>query len=292
VSGYPAFNAPTEIGDALVNAGFDVVCHATNHTLDKSKKGVVNTCSYWKTSHPEITVVGINEDNIEYQNIDIITVKNTKIAILNYTYGTNGIPMPSDMPHAVDMLDQNKVISDLKFAEENADFTIVCPHWGTEYSLEADQNQLFWNKVFRQHGADLVLGTHPHVIEPITFETDPDPNVTNNHGGGDMLTYYSLGNFVNWTSGTGKGTANRMVGGMAQVSLGRGDNNEVIIKDHSIRALVCHVKSGPKGVTVFPLSEYTDEQGKENEIIKQDSSFSKSYCVDLCNKVWGIGNWR
>lgn len=292
VSGYPAFNAPAEIGDALVNAGFDVVCHATNHTLDKGKKGVVNTCAYWNTSHPDITVVGINEDDTRYQNIDIITVRNTKIAILNYTYGTNGIPMPSDMPHAVDMLDQGKVVSDLKFAEKNADFTIVCPHWGTEYSLEPDDNQLFWNRVFRQNGADLVLGTHPHVIEPVTFESDPDPKTTNNHGGGDMLTYYSLGNFVNWTSGTGNGTANRMIGGMAQVSLGRDDNGEVIIKDHSIRALVCHVRSGPKGVTVFPLSEYTDELGKESEIVKQDSSFSKSYCVSLCNKVWGAGNWR
>lgn len=292
VSGYPAFNAPYEIGDALVNAGFDVVCHATNHTLDKGKRGVVNTLDYWSSSHAGTTVVGINKDENAYRNVDIITVKNTKIAILNYTYGTNGISMPSDMPHAVDMLDKKKVVSDLKFAEENADFTIVCPHWGTEYSLSADKNQKMWNEIFRENGADLVLGTHPHVIEPIVFENDDIPGTGNNHGGGDMLTYYSLGNFVNWTSGIGKGTANRMVGGMAKVTLGKDSNGEVVIKDHGIRALVCHVKSGAKAVTVFPLSRYTDDMGKENEIVKQDSSFSKAYCEDLCNKVWGAGKWK
>ncbi len=292
VSGYPAFNAPQEIGDALTSAGFDVVCHATNHALDKGKKGLVNTENYWKSSHPGMTVVGINEKEDAYQNIDIIEVKGMKIAILNYTYGTNGIKAPSDMPHAVDMLDKTKVTSDLKFAEENADFTIVCPHWGTEYNLGIDQNQTYWNDIFRAGGADLVLGTHPHVIEPIVMENDDAPGITNNHGGGDMLTYYSLGNFVNWTSGTGNGTSNRMVGGMAQVSIGRDSSGEAVIKNHDIRALVCHVKSGPKGVTVYPLSSYTDELGKENEIIRQDSSFSRDYCVDLCNKVWGTGSWH
>ncbi len=117
VSGYPAFNAPFEVGDALVAAGFDVVCHGTNHALDKGKAGIVNTCNYWKSSHPEITVLGINADSKEQEAVTIIEKKGIKIALLNYTYGTNGIPMPSDMPFAVDMLDEDKVVQDLKFAE-------------------------------------------------------------------------------------------------------------------------------------------------------------------------------
>lgn len=292
VSGYPAFNAPTEIGDALVNAGFDVVCHATNHALDKGKKGIVNTNTYWNTSHPEITVLGINDNETEYSSVPILNVKGKKIALLNYTYGTNGIPLPSDMPHAVDLLDEKKIISDLKYAEENADFTIVCPHWGTEYNLGRDKNQQYWNDIFRQNGADLVIGTHPHVIEPVVLEQDAVPGIGNNHGNGDMLTYYSLGNFVNWTSGTGKGIANRMVGAMAKVTLGTDNNNETVIKNHAIEALVCHVKSGPKGVTVYPLSSYTEDMGRDNEIIRQDPSFSTAYCSELCDKIWGSGNWH
>lgn len=292
VSGYPAFNAPDEIGDALVNAGFDVVCHGTNHALDKGKKGIVNATDYWKEKHPEIVVAGINADEEEYEAVSIIEKNGFRIAILNYTYGTNGIAAPSDMPHAVDMLDEDKVRADLAFAEENVDFTIVCPHWGTEYRLEPDSYQEKWNGIFREGGADLVLGTHPHVIEPIELSEDSDTGITNNHGNGDMLTYYSLGNFVNWTSGTGPGTANRMVGGMAEVTLGRDDNSEAVIKDYGIRALVCDVHSVPEGITVYPLAAYTEEQGEENEIRKQDSVFSTQYCKDLCDKVWGKELWH
>lgn len=291
ISGYPCFNAPYEIGDALVNAGFDVICHGTNHTLDRGKRGVVNTCKYWKEKHPDITVVGINADESEYENVTVINKKGIRIAVLNYTYGTNGIAMPSGMPHAVDMLDKNKVIADLKYAEENADFTIVCPHWGTEYKLDADKNQKFWTEIFRTYGADLVIGTHPHVIEPVELLTDESAGVSNNHGNGDMLVYYSLGNFVSWTNCTGAGVSDRMVGGMSKVTI-NGDNREnVFIKNYTVEALVDHVTKAYNGVTVYPLRNYTRDLEMANEISRQDPDFSIEYCNDLCNRVWGT-NWR
>ena len=291
ISGYPAFNAPYEIGDALAGAGFDVVCHATNHALDKGKKGIVNTLSYWNENHPEIAVLGINRSEDQKNTVDIITKNGIRIAVLNYTYGTNGINAPKDMPYAVDVLDENKVKRDLEYAEANAEFTIVCPHWGTEYNLGIDKSQKKWVQIFRDGGADLVIGTHPHVIEPIEFLEDGKPGYSNNRGGGDMLVYYSLGNFVNWTSGTGKGTTNRMVGGMAEVSLRRGSTGEVTISGYGVKALVCHVTPGYRGVTVYPLSLYTDEMASSNAIKAQDSSFSREKCVDLCNRVWGKG-WK
>ena len=291
VSGYPAFNAPVEIGDALSTAGFDVVCHATNHALDKGKRGVNNTLDYWKSAHPEMTVVGINASKEQKDAVDIIEKNGIRIAILNYTYGTNGISMPSDMPYAVDMLDEDKVKRDLAYAEENADFTIVCPHWGTEYNLGIDGSQKKWTEVFRQGGADLVIGTHPHVIEPIEFIEDDVPGHSNNHGGGDMLVYYSLGNFVNWTSGTGAGVTNRMVGGMAQITLAKDISGEVTVAGSGVKALVCHVEPGYQGVTVYPLASYTDEMAARNAIKGQDSSFTRQQCVELCNKVWG-SSWK
>ena len=291
VSGYPAFNAPVEVGDALKNAGFDVICHATNHALDKGKRGIINTLDYWKTAHPEMIIVGLNESQEQKDTVDIIEKNGIRIAILNYTYGTNGISQPSDMPYAVDILDTDKVKKDLAYAEENADFTIVCPHWGTEYRLTADSSQEKWAALFREGGADLVIGTHPHVIEPIEFMEDDTPGHTNNHGGGDMLVYYSLGNFVNWTSGTGKGTTNRMVGGMATVSLKKSADGEVSIDDYGIKALVCHVTPEHAGIRVYPLSTYTENLAANNAIRGQDSSFSKAQCVDLCNRVWG-NKWK
>ncbi len=203
-----------------------------------------------------------------------------RIAILNYTYGTNGIPLPADMPYAVDLLEKEKVVADLQKAEELADFTIVCPHWGTEYKLESSSEQKKWAQIFLENGVDLVLGTHPHVIEPIEWLTDEET-------GNEMLVYYSLGNFVNWTSSSGEGIANRMVGGMADITIGLKENGTVAITDYSVTALVCHLQDGTNGVTTYTLSDYTEEQGNENAIIAQDANFSKEYCVNLCNEVWG-----
>lgn len=278
ISGYPAFNAPFAIGDALVDAGFDVVCHGTNHALDKGRKGLLNCLNFWKTTYPEITVLGIHdtaEDPIYIYEQDGI-----RVAILNYTYGTNGISLPSDMPFAVDLLEEKKVIEDIQKAEEAADFTIVCPHWGTEYELGISSSQEKWTEIFLENGVDLVLGTHPHVIEPIEWVTDEET-------GHQMLVYYSLGNFVNWTSGTGKGVANRMVGGMAQVTLTAGETGEVSVSSYDVMPVVAHLEKGINGVTVYPLSEYTEELAIANQIRNQDPSFSLQYCEDLCERVWG-----
>ena len=280
VSGYPAFNAPFEAGDALVDAGFDVICHGTNHALDKGKKGLLNCISYWREIHPGIRVLGIYDSAKSQSDIYIYEQNDISVAILNYTYGTNGIPLPEDMPYAVNILDKEKVTADIKLAEELADFTVVCPHWGTEYRLTSDSMQEEWTKLFLENGVDLVLGTHPHVIEPIEWVRDEA-------SGHEMLVYYSLGNYVNWTSGTGEGVANRMVGGMAEITLSADKNDDIVISDYGVQALVCHVEHGVNGVTVYPLSEYSEELSERNAIASQDGSFSKAYCVRLCDEVWG-----
>lgn len=275
VSGYPAFNAPYELGDALVEAGFDVVCQGTNHALDKGKKGILNCISYWREEHPEIAVLGIHDSEEAASSVYIREEDGFRIAILNYTYGTNGIPLPEGMPYAVELLDKERVAADLKEAEEKADFVVVCPHWGTEYRLEQTGEQESWAAFFAENGADLVIGTHPHVVEPVEWVED-------------TLVYYSLGNFVNWTSGTGEGVKNRMVGAMAQVTIARNDAGEVSIREWAAEPVVCHVESGFGGVTVYPLSEYTEELAAGNEIVKQDGEFSLESCKELAEQVFGI----
>ena len=284
ISGYPCFNADYSLCDSLVGAGFDVICHATNHAMDKGRKGLINCAKYWKENYPQITVLGIHDTADTSTSCGaepvILDLPDMKIAVLNYTYGTNGIPLPDDMPYAVDLLDEEQVAADIRRAEELADFTIVCPHWGTEYRLTPDASQEKWTKVFAENGADLVLGTHPHVIEPIEWVTDEERD----H---EMLVYYSLGNFVNWTSGTGEGVANRMVGGMAEVTLTKNDNGELEIADYGVKPMISHVASGPEGVTTYFLEDYPEELAEENEIVSQDPEFSREYCVNLCDSIWG-----
>lgn len=284
ISGYPCFNADFSLCDSLVDAGFDIICHATNHAMDKGRAGLVNCAEYWRDEYPQITVLGIHDtaDTSTSCGADpaIIELGDMRIAVLNYTYGTNGISLPADIPYAVDLLNEEQVAADIQRAEELADFTIVCPHWGTEYRLTPDASQEKWTKVFAENGADLILGTHPHVIEPIEWVTDE----ASEH---EMLVYYSLGNFVNWTSGTGEGVANRMVGGMAEVTITKNDHGEVEIADYGVKPMISHVASGPEGVTTYFLEDYPEELAEENEIVSQDPEFSREYCVNLCDSIWG-----
>lgn len=280
ISGYPNFNSPYELGDAEVAAGFDVILHATNHTLDKRKKGAVNCMEFWGENYPEIAYLGMNPTQEHYEDYLYVYEKDgITVAILNYTYGTNGINPPEDMPYIVNYLEEEKVISDIQRAEEVADFTIVCPHWGTEYVLEETKSQKKWAKLFMEHGVDLIIGTHPHVIEPVKWLTD--------EAGNEMLVYYSIGNFINGTSGTREGVMNRMVGGIADVTLSVDEEGKVYIKEYEAVPIVCHIAEGD-AYTVYYLEDYTEELAAENKIVSQAPDFSLENCRKLVETVWGV----
>lgn len=278
LSGYPAFNGAYEVGDALVNAGFDVVLHATNHALDKGRKGIENCLNYWSGNHPQIGVVGINGSAEQQNTIYIKEVKGIKIAILNYTYGTNGIAMPSGMLYAVNLLDKEKIAQDVSIAKANADFVVVCPHWGTEYTHTENTEQTEYAMYFAELGVDLVIGTHPHVIQPVKWiETS---------SGHRMLVYYSIGNFINATSEYGRGVADRMIGAMANVTIEKSSDGTVKIADYSVTPLVTQMLSGTGAITTYKLSDYSPELASQNEIIGRDDAFSYEYCVNLCDEVF------
>ncbi|MCR5830741.1 MAG: CapA family protein [Lachnospiraceae bacterium] len=284
VSGYPSFNAPYEIADELAETGFDVICHATNHALDRGKRGIVNCLKYWEEYHPDIDTVGIYTSQADRDDVCIFEKNGIKIAVLNYTYGTNGISLPSGMPYAVDLLNEERVKEDLAKAEKAADLTVVCPHWGTEYNHGISEMQKKWTKVFAENGADLIIGTHPHVIEPVEeYETSD---------GRKVPVYYSLGNFINWTSGSGKGVSDRMLGAMADVTIAKDADGNAVIKDYGVRPLVAHVESEINGSTVYFLDDYTQAKSFLNDIRKADANFSYRYCEDLCADIIEKDLWR
>lgn len=283
VTGYPAFNAPYEIADALVDAGFDVILHGTNHALDKGEKGIANCLVNWKKKYPQIKITGIHDSQESQDEICYIEKNGIKIAVLNYTYGTNGISVPKGKEYLVDYLQENDVRDDIKRAKAESDFVIVCPHWGTEYSHEISSDQKKWTQLFLEEGVDLVIGTHPHVIEPIELlQAD----------GKQMLVYYSLGNFINCTSGSGIGTSDRMVGGMAEITLARNDgNDEVEIKEYSVKPLITQMAFGKNEITTYFLDDYTEEMAQCNEVKKRDSHFSYQYCITIAKDIFQ-DNWK
>lgn len=276
LSGYPCFNSPYELGDAEVSAGFDIILHATNHSLDKGTTGINNCVNFWKTNYPDQAVLGLFNNEEDASKIYVYEKDGFKIAFLNYTYGTNGIPIPSSMPYCVNILEEEKVTSDVKKAKELADMVIVCPHWGTEYIYKPDSNQQYWSNLFLSLGVDVVIGSHPHVLEPVEVLTGDD--------GHKMLVYYSLGNFV-----SNQDQMPRMIGGMANVTLVKEPDGSCYIKSYSLTPIVTQKEFGTAKITSYKLIDYNDTLAADNAIRKDSgcSSFSYTYCKSLCSQILG-----
>ena len=276
--GYPRFNGAYEVGDAEAHAGFDVILHSTNHALDMGGEGILNCLGFWRAEHPDISVAGIYDSAADSEKICICEVAGIKIAVLNYTYSTNGVDPPADMPWAVAMLDESKVEHDFALAREQADFIIVCPHWGVEYSHEVSGNQRAWADYFAELGADVIIGTHPHVIEPVETLAAPD--------GRQVPVFWSLGNFINATAGTGSGTADRMVGAMAEVTVDL-TGARPTVKTARALPLVTQMVEGRAAITTYFLSDYTDRLAAQNGVIERDPVFSLEWCRTLVHDVLG-----
>jgi poly-gamma-glutamate synthesis protein (capsule biosynthesis protein) len=276
LSAYPRFNSPQEIGDALVNAGFNVILHATNHVMDKGEMGVANTLNFWREKHPDIAVLGIhsNWDDYSEKNVYVYQKNELKFAILNYTYGTNGLSVPSGKEYMVDMLSEEKVKKDIEYAKTVADFIVVCPHWGTEYVMESSEYQRKWAQFFADNGVDLVIGTHPHVIEPVEYVTSTD-------GTKSTLVYYSLGNFV-----SNQDTVATMLGGMAKVTV-TNEGGEVHISKYSAVPLVTHLLFGRGLITTYKLCDYSDALASQNRINSYQKGISVEWLENTAKKVFG-----
>ncbi len=278
-SGYPAFNSPTEIGDAVINAGFDVVLQASNHTLDKGVKAVENTLNYW-SKHPQITVLGINSSQKERDKIDIVEKNGIKIAMLNYTFGLNGgKTLPKNKSYLINFIDKKKMAEDIKKAKAQADFVIIFPHWGVEYTYEPIKSQKDLTQFFYNQGVDLVIGAHPHVIEPVQWiKTKP------NHS---MLVYYSLGNFLSYQR-----EAPRMLGGMAKLTITK-DSSGTRITNASITPIVTHYENGPADFSyaIYKLSDYNQTLASRHGVsdLAKDGAITYANLCKLAKQV--LGSW-
>lgn len=271
-SGYPLFNSPQEVGDSLAKAGFDVMLHATNHTLDKGAKGVENTLEFWK-KYPDITVLGINESQEKQNTVTYLEKNGIKFALLNYTDSTNGIPKPSGKEYLVNTVDEEKIKKDLTIAEENADFTIVFMHWGTEYALSENKFQQNLATLMCEYGADLIMGSHPHVLEPVKWIETENGNKT--------LVYYSLGNYVSRQK-----EVNNLLGGLATVKICREGADDAHIEECSLMPIVTHYNKNSRGFRVYPLKEYTDELATAHGINLYDGKLTVERFRNLVDKVF------
>ena len=246
-TGYPMFNSPWEIGEASIGAGFDIFTCANNHILDMGSKGIENEKAFF-AKHPEVMAIGTNLSDEDYNKINYYEKNGIKFALLNYTNSTNGIPIPDDKPYLVNMLEKEKVTKDIKIARQNADVVIVFPHWGTENSHDINEEQKEYVKLFSNLGVDMVIGCHPHVLQPVEW-------VKNEKTGKKMIVYYSLGNFISHQI-----NLYQMCGGMAEITVERKDG-EIEITNAKLAPLVDYYTNvgGKYEFDVYELSEYNDD---------------------------------
>mgnify|MGYP002578538554 FL=1 len=197
VSSYPAFNSPYEVGDATIDTGFNLVSLATNHTLDRGEKAIINSLNYWNNKSNVLTS-GSYLSNDDRNKVNIKEVNNITYTMLNYTYGTNGIKVPEGKEYLVNIwpCTGNNPDSDTKYQEykkvvkedilrvrDKVDLLIVAMHFGVEYTHVPTNYQIDMAEFLSSLGVDIIIGTHPHVIMPITYIND-------------TLVIYSLGNFL------------------------------------------------------------------------------------------------
>lgn len=185
-SNYPRFNSPQEVGDAFVDAGFNLVSLATNHTMDKGEQGVLNSVAYWKTKSGVVSSGQWSSDEERNQSIATIhEVNNIKYAFISYTIWTNGLNTPTGKEYLNNLYSEEKAKADIEAVRDKVDFVIVAMHWGTEYSFKVDAKQEEIANYLSSLGVDLIIGAHPHVIQTVEYINNKKTFVV-----------YSLGNFI------------------------------------------------------------------------------------------------
>lgn len=243
-SSYPRFNSPEQIGDALIDAGFDIFNLANNHTLDKGEAGMLNSLSYWSTK--DVITVGMNSSFEERDTIPVYEKNGITYAILGYTTVTNGLRVPTGKEYYLNIYDSEKVASDIAKVRDKVDVVMVSMHYGTEYTHTPTLEQIEIANYLASLDVDIVIGHHPHVIQPITYIDD-------------TLVIYSLGNFLSGQIGVSK-----QVGMLASLEVHKvvdGDKVDISIKNvrgDLIYTNYNYSKGRYSNYYVYPFNELND----------------------------------
>lgn len=240
LSNYPRFNSPQEVGDAFIDAGFNLVSLATNHTMDIGEEGVLSSLNYWKTK-TDVTTAGSYSSFAERDTPVIKEINGIKYAFFAYTMWNNGLSTPSGKEYYNNEYSDELVAADIARVKDKVDVILVAMHWGIEYSngVSADQERIA--NYLASLGVNIVIGSHPHVVEPVEYI-------------GNTLVIYSLGNFI-----SDQDTNDRLTGLMMSVDIKKTvdkDQKSVIIENPKAELLYTTSNLyGKRNFKVYPYSQ-------------------------------------
>lgn len=204
LSSYPLFNSPYEVGDALLDTGISMVTNANNHAMDMGEKGILSASEYW--NQIGMLYTGSFVSQADRDRIRTITKNNITFSFLAYTYGTNGITVPTNKPYLVNVFEEEMMKKDIEKAKLIADVVVVSAHWGIENDTTPSDDQLDLAQKLADWGADIIIGTHPHVLQPMNWITRKDGKRT--------FVMYSLGNFL-----SAQDRIIQLIGGIGQITV-------------------------------------------------------------------------
>jgi poly-gamma-glutamate synthesis protein (capsule biosynthesis protein) len=258
-TGYPAFSAPEQIVPAILKAGIDIVGTANNHSCDRGKAGILRTLKLLDSLGLKHTGTFADTASRNTSYPAIINKNGIKLALLNYTYGTNGIVVPG--PVFVNMIDTIQMAIDLKKAKDSIpDKTIVFIHWGDEYKSHPNAYQTGLAEFLFRNGADLVIGMHPHVIERMERKYYPDSS------GREVVVCYSLGNYI-----SNQRDRYKDGGAMLQIELTKKDGKtEITQSGYYLTWVYTPLINGKKKFFIMPVSK-----AEQLGLLKDDASVEK-----------------
>lgn len=242
LSNYPRFNSPDEIGIDMIDTGFNIVNLATNHTLDKGEEAILYSDSFWKKQEGIFTV-GSYSSFEDRNKIRIQSKNGIKYTVLGYTTTTNGIPIPSGKDYLVNVYDKEKVKQDIERVKDYVDVIIVSMHWGIEYTHTPTSEQREIAAYLSSLGVNVIIGTHPHVVEPIEYIDN-------------TLVIYSLGNLISAQNGTDK-----LIGMVAGLTINKNSiNGESTITVDNVKAdlLYTSYNSRYRDYHILPFTAVND----------------------------------
>lgn len=237
LSNYPRFNSPQEVGDAFLDAGFNLVSLASNHTMDKGEQGALSSINYWKTK--DAYVAGSYASFEERDTPVIKEVNGITYSFLAYTTWNNGLRTPSGKEYLNNEYSPELAKADIERVRDQVDVVMVAMHWGTEYSLGVSRQQEEIANYLASLGVDIIIGAHPHVVEPITFI-------------GNTMVIYSLGNLISDQVGI-----ERLTGLMASVTIKKVVENDITtitLENPKAELVYTYSKGWPRNFKVYPYS--------------------------------------
>lgn len=249
IKGYPGFNAPDEIGDNLISTGFNMFSLANNHALDSGRSAIKYSNNYWKNKK-NVIVAGTYDSEADRSNISVYEQNGIKYSFLSYTTSVNGYNLNKNESYMINMYDKDTVKRDIESIKDKVDVIIVAMHWGTEYTNTPTNSQREIANYLSSLGVNLIIGTHPHVVEPIEYIND-------------TLVIYSLGNFISNQLVLGENPAIGLLVGV-EIKI---KNNKVLVDVNKKELLYSYSDHSTK-FKVYPFSKLNDNILKNHKEIE------------------------